>query len=290
MRESVESTAEFSVNMTCESCESKVRSALLKHGVQDFQIDLPSQRVIITSTKITEELKNVIEDTGKLAVLIGVGGEGRLQGGEERVHGGGDVPRQGLGAAVAMLGKDGDYFTPGVKGVIRFNQIDRSRCIVEGTLDGLEPGEHGLAVHEAGDVSRGCHSLGDHYNPRGTRHGSPENMEEERHVGDLGNIRADESGRATFRIVDPILKVWDVIGRSVVVSTDKDDLGQGNHPRSLVDGNCGPGLACGIIARSAGLGENLKKICACDGVTIWDERNKPLAGQGRQDNQPETSY
>ena len=40
------------------------------------------------------------------------------------------------------------------------------RCIVEGTLDGLEPGEHGLAVHEAGDVSRGCHSLGDHYNPR----------------------------------------------------------------------------------------------------------------------------
>ena len=40
------------------------------------------------------------------------------------------------------------------------------RCIVEGTLDGLEPGEHGLAVHEAGDVSKGCHSLGDHYNPR----------------------------------------------------------------------------------------------------------------------------
>ena len=126
-----------------------------------------------------------------MAVLIGVGGE-------ERVQGGGDGP--GLGAAVAMLGKDGDYFTPGVKGVIRFNQIDRSRlgysfklmrhkllycsskhtlcgtiqiysrffirCIVEGTLDGLEPGEHGLAVHETGDVSRGCHSLGDHFNPR----------------------------------------------------------------------------------------------------------------------------
>ena len=30
------------------------------------------------------------------------------------------------------------------------------------------------------------------------------------------------------------IQVWDVIGRSVVVSTDKDDLGQGNHPRSLV--------------------------------------------------------
>ena len=38
------------------------------------------------------------------------------------------------------------------------------------------------------------------------------------------------------------------------------------------DGNCGTGVACGIIARSAGLGENTKKICACDGVSamvIW---------------------
>ena len=48
------------------------------------------------------------------------------------------------------------------------------------------------------------------------------------------------------------------------------------------DGGCGPGVACGVIARSAGIGENYKKICACDGVTLWDERNKPLAGQGRR--------
>ena len=39
-------------------------------------------------------------------------------------------------------------------------------CVVEGTIDGLAPGEHGLALHEAGDVSQGCASLGDHYNPR----------------------------------------------------------------------------------------------------------------------------
>ena len=41
-------------------------------------------------------------------------------------------------------------------------------------------------------------------------------------------------------------------------------------------------LGCGIIARSAGLFENTKKICACDGVSLWDERNKPLAGPGRR--------
>lgn len=41
-------------------------------------------------------------------------------------------------------------------------------------------------------------------------------------------------------------------------------------------------LVCGIIARSAGLFENTKKICACDGVTQWDERDVPIAGSERQ--------
>lgn len=40
-------------------------------------------------------------------------------------------------------------------------------------------------------------------------------------------------------------------------------------------------IACGIIARSAGILQNFKRICACDGVTLWDERNKPLAGKER---------
>lgn len=34
-------------------------------------------------------------------------------------------------------------------------------------------------------------------------------------------------------------------------------------------------LACGVISRSAGLFENTKKICACDGLTLWDERDRP---------------
>lgn len=30
-------------------------------------------------------------------------------------------------------------------------------------------------------------------------------------------------------------------------------------------------LLCGIIARSAGLFQNTKKVCTCDGVTLWEE-------------------
>lgn len=47
-------------------------------------------------------------------------------------------------------------------------------------------------------------------------------------------------------------------------------------------------LACGIIARSAGLFENAKQICACDGVTLWEERDRPLAGTGRSKTTTET--
>ena len=48
-------------------------------------------------------------------------------------------------------------------------------------------------------------------------------------------------------------------------------------------------LACGIIARSAGLFENSKKICACDGLTLWDEKNAPLSGSKRTQNNTRSS-
>jgi hypothetical protein len=62
------------------------------------------------------------------------------------------------------------------------------------------------------------------------------------HAGDLGNITAGPDGRATFRLIDKVIKVWDVIGRSVVVTDGIDDLGRGNHPRSSEDGNSGQRL------------------------------------------------
>ena len=44
---------------------------------------------------------------------------------------------------------------------------------------------------------------------------------------------------------------------------------------SQIDGSGGGLISCGIIARSAGLFKNsAKKFCACDGVPIWDERDR----------------
>lgn len=51
-----------------------------------------------------------------------------------------------------------------------------------------------------------------------------------KHVGDLGNINSDEKQRATFRIVDQKVKLWDIIGRTICISEKPDfkhnDTGQ----------------------------------------------------------------
>ena len=118
--------------------------------------------------------------------------------------------------------------------------------LIKGTIRGLEPGEHGFHIHEYGDLSQGCESAGGHYNPDGVDHGNLENG----HVGDLGNITANEEGVAEFTIkaerVD-LVGERSVVGRAIVVHADVDDLGKGGDAESRKTGNAGDRLACGVI-------------------------------------------
>ena len=59
------------------------------------------------------------------------------------------------------------------------------------------------------------------------------------HLGDLGNIEADANGRAIFRIADKYIKLSDIIGRSLGITADRDDLGRGSKANSKVDGDSG---------------------------------------------------
>lgn len=97
----------------------------------------------------------------------------------------------------------------------------------------------------------GCDSVGDVFHPT--------NSGDCRPCGDLGPIEVANDGRASFRREDHVLKLTDIIGRSLVVNAE------------------GKRVVCGVIARSAGLFQNPKTICACDGVTIWDEKVPPKA-------------
>lgn len=73
--------------------------------------------------------------------------------------------------------------------------------LTRGSLAGLTPGPHGLHIHEFGDMSNGCISAGAHYNPHKCSHGAPTDPKGQRHAGDLGNIVANEKGRADFKIL-----------------------------------------------------------------------------------------
>jgi superoxide dismutase, Cu-Zn family len=112
----------------------------------------------------------------------------------------------------------------------------------------LTQGKHGFHIHEFGDLSNGCTSAGGHFNPHKKQHGAPEDSN--RHVGDLGNIEADEKGEAVVALTDKLISlngVNSILGRCVVLHQGTDDLGKGGDEESKKTGNAGPRVACGVI-------------------------------------------
>ena len=133
-----------------------------------------------------------------------------------------------------------------VKGTILLMQKPGTPTLIKGRIQGLKPGEHGFHIHEFGDMSDGCKSMGGHYNPDGVDHGDLE----QGHVGDLGNVSADDSGIADFTIVAKRVDLVgdrSVVGRGMVIHKDEDDLGRGGDAESKKTGNAGDRLACGVI-------------------------------------------
>jgi Cu/Zn superoxide dismutase/predicted kinase/nicotinic acid mononucleotide adenylyltransferase len=133
-----------------------------------------------------------------------------------------------------------------VEGNIMLTQKPGKPTVITGQITGLKPGKHGFHIHEFGDLSKGCESAGGHYNPSKVNHGDLDKG----HVGDLGNIEANEQGIASFTInASRVTLVGEqsVVGRSIVVHSGEDDLGQGGDAESLKTGNAGSRLGCGVI-------------------------------------------
>lgn len=79
-------------------------------------------------------------------------------------------------------------------------------------------------------------------------HGAP--TDAIRHVGDLGNIDANNEGVATINISDKIISLSgpnSIIGRGVVVHSGVDDLGKNQDQGSKTTGNAGDRMGCGVI-------------------------------------------
>ncbi len=129
-----------------------------------------------------------------------------------------------------------------VSGIVTFTKTDGGIKIVA-NLEGLTPGKHGFHIHEFGDCSRlDGKSAGGHFNPDGKKHGAPDS--EERHVGDLGNLLANEEGKAYYEMIDSYISFsgpHSIIGRAIIVHAGEDDL------TSQPTGAAGARVACGVI-------------------------------------------
>jgi len=139
---------------------------------------------------------------------------------------------------------------PNIKGTVEFEEKG-TKVVIKGTLKSnkYKNSTHGIHIHESGDLSNGCMGACGHFNPYGKKHGGPNSKE--RHVGDLGNIRFDSKGVAKFRMEDSLVKLRgtkaNVIGRSLVIHEDPDDLGLGGHNDSLTTGHAGKRITCAVI-------------------------------------------
>lgn len=152
-----------------------------------------------------------------------------------------------------------------VRGTVKLTQprYGGLTCI-EINISGLGPNTtHGFHVHEYGDtLTEGCQSTGGHYNPFNLCHGAPQ--DQFRHVGDLGNLVADASGTIKAKFSDHLISVvgpLSVLGRAFVIHQRPDDLGRGvgsARRESLITGNAGARLGCGVIFLAPTMSRDLK--------------------------------
>ncbi|KAJ9173500.1 hypothetical protein P3X46_016623 [Hevea brasiliensis] len=228
---------EFMVDMKCEGCVNAVENKLQTvNGVKMVEMDLGSQVVRVLGSSPVKTMTEALEQTGRNARLIGQG-----------------VPEDFLvSAAVA------EFKSPEIFGVVRFAQLNMELSRIEANFSGLSRGKHSWTVNEYVDLTRDAASIGKVYNP--AARGSEKEICIFISTWRPGNIRGYQKGEAFFASVKQKRIVVDLIGRSVVVYGTEDKS----------DG----GLTAAVIARSAGVGENYKKICTCDGTIIWESSNK----------------
>ena len=135
-----------------------------------------------------------------------------------------------------------------IKGTVRFKSKN-DRTTVQYNITGLSSGHHGFHIHKCGDLTKGCDSGCEHFNPTNSQHGGPHSKI--RHAGDLGNVHSVKKhakGSVTVKHLSCNPKSdYSIIGRMIILHEGKDDLGKGGNAESLKTGNAGKRIACAII-------------------------------------------
>jgi len=120
--------------------------------------------------------------------------------------------------------------------------------------------DHGFHIHTNGDLrGEGCLGACSHYNkgPKRSHGGEPGSLGE-RHTGDLGNI-SRVGHTYSYKLAG--VTVSELLGRTLIVHADPDDLGKGGEEDSLTTGHSGKRIACAIIGRAVDCdGKKTRKV------------------------------
>lgn len=193
-------------------------------GINSFDIDLKEQRVTVEGSAAPSQIVRAIQATGRDAIIRGTG-----------------KPNS---AAVCILESFDDHVNP-VKGLARIVSINPDEILIDLTMNGVKKGLYYPTIRSNGNLSNGALSTGS----------SIFQMQPVK-VDEPSNLVGFFSGQQFVKLP---LKIWELIGRSMVLSKSPDRV-------ELDD-------FVGVIARSAGAWENDKQVCSCTGKTVWQERN-----------------
>ncbi len=114
------------------------------------------------------------------------------------------------------------------------------------------PGEHGVHIHETGDVTPDFEAAGEHLNPTGAEHGfqNPNGP----HAGDLAEMTVNEDGSASYQTTTDLVTLsggdralLDSDGSTLVIHRGADD--QETDPT----GNTGGRVIAGVVQEAVTL-------------------------------------
>ncbi|KAF2761385.1 superoxide dismutase 1 copper chaperone, partial [Pseudovirgaria hyperparasitica] len=220
----------FAVPLSCEDCIEDISWALHK----------------LDGTTAPSAIVAAIQATGRDAILRGSGTSDTD-----------DSDVSYVGASVCILESHAPNMENKVKGLVRMVQVAPNLTIIDLSIRGVSPGNYHATVRENGDISQGPESTG------GVWETVSAGQEDRPCRGVLGPVEVGQSGLGTVFLDKPI-QIWELIGRSIVVSQQREGKFDKNDRDTIV----------GVIARSAGLWDNDKMVCSCSGKTVWEERKE----------------
>ncbi|GBF66678.1 superoxide dismutase copper chaperone [Trichophyton mentagrophytes] len=259
--------ATFAVPLTCESCIKDVSKPLYElSGIKKVDASLADQLIVVEGTAAPSAIVAAIQSTGRDAILRGSGTSNSTSTKLARYKQDTAYTDEGgrKDASVCILETHKEGVANKIRGLVRMVQVSSGLTIFDLTINGLSPGRYWATIRETGDVSRGPESTGGVWEAvKELKEKQQQQQQGSDPRGVVGSVDVDENGKGNVFLDRPIA-VWEMIGRSMVVSRQREGPFSIDNEDTIV----------GVIARSAGVWDNDKMVCSCSGKNVWEERKE----------------